>query len=62
MVKLTPPDNRYILFRYRRNGTEIVVGASLASLIAVIVLAFLKPEIFAIPALITTLWRWIRGG
>jgi hypothetical protein len=58
-----PSDNRYILFRYRnRKGTEIVVGASLAWLLAVIVVALVRPEVFGLPSVLAAVWKSWRGG
>src|SRR5258708_34362078 len=58
-----PCDTRFVLFRYRnRKGTEIVIGTSLAWLVAVIVLALIRPEVFALPAAITGFWKSWRGG
>ena len=62
MATRQPSDNRYILFRYSSKGREIIIGASLAWLIAVLVLAILRPEVFGIPAAATMIWKWIRGG
>ena len=56
-------DNRHILFHYRnRKGTEIVIGASLAWLLAVIVIALVRPEVLSIPAALGALWKSWRGG
>ena len=58
-----PSDYRHVLFRYHRKGTEIVIGASFAWLVVIIVLALVRPEVFGIPAAITGLWKfWRRGG
>ena len=58
-----PSDNRHIFFRYQSpKGTEILIGASLAWLIAVILLAVIKPEVFGIPAALTMWWKSCRGA
>ena len=55
-------DGRYVLFSYQgRKGTKVVVGASLAWLVAIIVLALVRPEVFAIPAGLTAVWKYLRG-
>jgi len=60
--QFTPPDNRNIFFRYRRKGTDIMIGASFAWLIAIVVLAIVRPEVFGVPAELTMIWKWMRGG